>query len=88
MMQGVCSLSLYVGIAPFLALQAICTWTLLYWIYKVTLLRIAKRPKPEMTGVVNQVSGCVPLCHKLNVTQLTAIKSSHVHSVTMRKMNA
>lgn len=56
MMQGVCSLSLFVSIAPFLALQAMCTWTLLYWVYKAALLRLAKRPSPEMTGVVHQVS--------------------------------
>ncbi|CDI81752.1 GTP-binding protein TypA, related, related [Eimeria praecox] len=54
MMQGFCSLSLYVIIAPFLSLQAICTWVLLYWIYKGALLRLAKRPNPEMTAVVNQ----------------------------------
>ncbi|CDJ60058.1 hypothetical protein, conserved [Eimeria maxima] len=54
MMQGFCSLSLYVMIAPFLSVQAMCTWLLLYWIYKCALLRLAKRPNPEMTAVVNQ----------------------------------
>ncbi|KAL8436630.1 hypothetical protein ACSSS7_001560 [Eimeria intestinalis] len=30
------------------------TWAILYWIYKISLLRIVKRPKPEMLGVVQQ----------------------------------
>ncbi|KAL8446325.1 hypothetical protein Emed_005062 [Eimeria media] len=54
MLQGVCTLFLYVGIAPFLAVQAMLTWAILYWIYKISLLRIVKRPKPEMLGVVQQ----------------------------------
>lgn len=62
MMQGFCSLSLYVIVAPFLSIQAMCTWLLLYWIYKGALLRLAKRPNPEMTPVVNQVRG-LPLSY-------------------------
>ncbi|OEH75351.1 GTP-binding protein [Cyclospora cayetanensis] len=52
MLQGLCSLSLYVSIAPFLSLQAMSTWAILYWVYKVALLRLAKRPNPEMTAAI------------------------------------
>ncbi|KAL8424436.1 hypothetical protein Efla_001038 [Eimeria flavescens] len=42
------------NIAPFLALQAMCTWALLYWAYKISLLCIVKRPNLEILGVLHQ----------------------------------
>ncbi|KAL8443040.1 hypothetical protein Emag_006146 [Eimeria magna] len=80
MLQGVCTLFLYVGIAPFLAVQAMLTWAILYWIYKISLLRIVKRPKPEMLGVVQQAEARTNTWQAMHYYKLQHVFFAKYHS--------